>query len=92
MIVTTKILDIHPDGAITKMALEVNEKNTNVIEIVFSRHDSSEPFQMISGRATSSNADIIHEAIQLILNTLRENGEDYIDITTVNEEKIQIAI
>ena len=47
---------------------------------------------MINGRANSSNADIIHEAIQLILNALSENGEDYIDITTVNEEKIQIAI
>ena len=92
MIVTTKIIDIHPDGAITEMALEVNKKNTSILEIVFSRHDSSVPFQMISGRANSSNADIIHEAIQLILNALSENGEDYIDITTVNEGKIQIAI
>lgn len=92
MQVTTKIIDINPDGAITEMALEANERNTSVLEILFSRHDSSEPFQMISGRAGSSNADEIHEAIQLILNTLGENGENYIDITTVNEGKIQIAI
>lgn len=89
---TTKFNDILPDGEIINLTIEVSDGGISVLEVNLSREDVRELFRVLHIDTKSLDERQIQEALQSVVRTLKEHGEQSIDMSTVNDGVMSIAI
>lgn len=88
MTITTNVIDVLPDGVITKLGFEAKDNNEPILTVFISRENVDKAFILDKVTVSTDKKELIERAIEKVIQVLKENGVENIEIETVNAKSM----